>query len=56
MGSIYTLVLFSSPFCKISLKVTLIRDQGWINVGTYDPKTLKISIFYLLKTERRKHK
>jgi len=39
-------VLFSSVFLTIlqifSLEATLISDQGWINVGAYDPKAVKI--------------
>jgi len=37
-------VLFTSVFLTIlqifSLEGTLIRDQGWINVGAYDPKSV----------------
>jgi len=35
-------LLFSSVFLTNSLEVSLIRDQGWINVGAYGPKRFAI--------------
>jgi len=35
MRFVHFFVHFSSPFANICPEVTLIRDQGWINVGVY---------------------
>jgi len=37
----YFLVQFSHHFANISSKVTLIRDQVFINVGAYEPESIK---------------
>jgi len=38
MSFIYFLVQFSSSFFKYLALKFVDRDQGWINVGVYDPK------------------